>query len=62
MPLHISEIGVRLAIGQPVQPAAGPQPTGGGDGPSGLSSNQVDEVVARCVREVLRALKAQEAR
>ncbi|HYD32311.1 MAG TPA: DUF5908 family protein [Azospirillaceae bacterium] len=67
MPLEISEIGVRLAVGDPCatggrgESAAG---IGGGTdgGPQGLTPVQMDELVDRCVRKVLRALRAQEAR
>jgi hypothetical protein len=62
MTLHISEIGVRLAVG-------GSEPTGGAaprnDRPTGgaeLSPVQVEEIVNRCVQDVLRTLRMLESR
>ncbi|MCW2247938.1 hypothetical protein M2352_003572 [Azospirillum fermentarium] len=68
MPLEISEIGVRMAVGGPAAPAAGEDGQGrGGNGgcgceDGGLTPSQMDAVVERCIREVLRALKAGQGR
>lgn len=57
MPLQISEIGVRMAVG-PAAPAAEPAPPAG---PT-LSPADHEAIVQECVQRVLAALKAQEAR
>ena len=76
MPLHISEIGVRLAVGG-AAPSPAPAPAKGGAGPSGLGSgsspggrppaatippDKVDEIVSLSVQRVLEQLRAAEAR
>ncbi len=66
MTLHISEIGVRMAISE----AAGPDGPGGSAGPSdgaspapsGISNAQRDALVQDCVRTVLATLRMNERR
>lgn len=59
MPLEISEIGIRLAVGEP---ASAPADASGGP-PSAetcnasLSPQAIDELVAKCVQEVLSTLR-----
>jgi hypothetical protein len=78
MPLHISEIGVRLAVGavaavnaQRGGSGSGPGPSGGargGAGPSGAQSggnippDKMEEIVSQSVQRVLEHLRAAEAR
>ena len=68
MPLHISEIGVRMAVREPgdnsaVEGPARPGATGGcGDDKSGLSRAQQKSIVDECVQSVLQALRMREAR
>jgi len=76
MPLHISEIGVRLAVGavasitsQPARGGSGPSGGArGGAGPSGASSggnippDKIEEIVSQSVQRVLEHLRAAEAR
>jgi len=72
MPLHISEIGVRMAVREPGEapPPEGAKGMGGGGGvggcgdqkSSGLTGPQRDALVEECVRNVLRALRMREAR
>jgi hypothetical protein len=65
MPLHISEIGVHMAVGnsekgtsEPSAPGAG----GCGSQPGGMTPAQRDNMVEDCVRAVLRLLRMSEAR
>jgi hypothetical protein len=60
MPLEISEIGVRLAVGAPTG-AAVPQPKGE-MAAAPLSAQQRDDLVRACVREVLEILRMIESR
>ena len=65
MPLEISEIGVRLAVGDPI--ASGPatqEPVDASQDaePMPLSPAQVSAIVDRCVDAVLRTLRMLEAR
>ncbi len=64
MTLQISEIGVRLAVGDPV--ASGTAPSQDGDAPSGagaeVSPAQIEEIVQACVADVLRTLRMLEER
>jgi hypothetical protein len=64
MPLEISEITVRLAV-EGGAPRPAPAPAGAGaralDGGT-PTPEQIDVIVGRCVREVLRALNRNEAR
>jgi hypothetical protein len=60
MPLEISEIGIRMAVGDPA--SAGGTPTHGASAGAALSTSQMEELVSRCVQEVLRTLRMQEAR
>jgi hypothetical protein len=56
MPLEISEIGIRLSVGEPAaaSPAA---PVSDGAAPTGLAPHEIDELVRRCVAEVLDTLR-----
>jgi hypothetical protein len=65
MPLEISEISVRLTVDR--GPAAGGSAAGRPPAPRDpaqetLSAAQVEVIVDRCVREVLRTLRLNEAR
>ena len=64
MALQISEIGVRVAVGEP--PADAVRSTvdavSAGAGADGLSAAQRAEIVQACVSEVLRTLRMLEAR
>jgi hypothetical protein len=63
MPLEISEIGVRLAVGAPAQGSAAPPAHGGPDGASvDLTPRQFEDIVRACVQEVLDALRLIEDR
>lgn len=63
MALQISEIGVRLAVGEPVaQAAADKGASGGGGCGTELSPQQIDDLVRRCVGEVLATLRLLEGR
>lgn len=54
MPLEISEIGVRIAVGEPpVRRDDARRPDRGAE----LTPELVDAIVARCVTDVLRALR-----
>lgn len=62
MPLMISEIGIRMAIGEPAgeparDPAADDRLT-----PPALEPRELDALVQRCVRDVLLTLRLQEGR
>ena len=59
MPLEISEIGVHLAVG--AAGSAAPAAAGGDDDHAPPSVN-TEQIVERCVAEVLRVLKQREAR
>jgi Family of unknown function (DUF5908) len=59
MTLEISEIGIRLAVGEPSVPSPAVRPPSG-DGAGGhgsISPAQTEEIVQACVREVLRTLR-----
>ena len=60
MPLEISEIGIRMAVGDTAQRAAAP----GADScnETQLSESQKQDIVERCVRQVLQSLRSSEAR
>ena len=58
MALHISEIGVRMAVGTGETPAAETTPPAG----AGLSPEAHEAIVQDCVQRVLATLKAEEAR
>lgn len=63
MALEISEIGVRIAVGEiPSQPAAGGRGGSGGREVEALSPARVEEIVQACVRDVLRTLRMLEDR
>lgn len=57
MALQISEIGIRLAVGEPVsgQSLLNVRADHGHAAP--LSPDQIDELVRRCVREVLASIE-----
>lgn len=57
MALEISEIGIRLAVGDPGAVPAAQQPDDPPAGPQALASHDVDELVRRCVLEVLATLR-----
>lgn len=57
MALQISEIALRMAVGDPPSPPSHPSAaTGSGHGAS-LTPDQIDELVRRCVREVLASIE-----
>ena len=62
MALQISEIGVSLGVGDGEQPPAEGAAQPGGAAAPALSEADRDDIVARCVAEVLRTLKEQQAR
>jgi hypothetical protein len=65
MPLHISEIGVHIAVREPEKGPPGPSgPGAGGCGaqPGGLTPAQRDTLVDDCVLKVLRLLRMQKER
>jgi hypothetical protein len=69
MPLHISEIGVRLAVGGTPAPSPAPAPAAGsGHGPGGggqagaIPPDKIDEIVSLSAQRVLEQLRAIEAR
>lgn len=57
MPLEISEIGVHVAVGEAGAAANAPAVQGGSITPA-----QQEEIVAACVKEVLRHLRMQDER
>ena len=63
MPLYISEIGIRMAVRDPGDPA---DDSYGGDGSNGaprrMDREEFDAIVEECVRTVLRTLRMLEAR
>jgi hypothetical protein len=62
MTLEISEIGIRLAIGDPVPPSV---PRGGpaaAQGGAPISPQLMETLVGACVQEVLRTLRMLEER
>ena len=65
MTLEISEIGVRMAVGEPSGASAGRAGGDSGNGPIRSTPpmpDQMEEIVSRCVRDVLRTLRMQEER
>jgi hypothetical protein len=56
MPLEISEIGVRVAVGE--APALASDPAAE-DQPAALTEAQLQDIIAACVRDVLRTLRMQ---
>lgn len=71
MPLEISEIGVRLAVGPtpatPVNPSAehptAPVEPGAGPGaPAAITPTQEEQITAAAVKEVLTELREEQAR
>ena len=62
MPIHISEIGVRLAVGGAAGPAPEPSTEDQRPGGAGLTQAQVQEIVNASVQQVLRNLRAREER
>jgi hypothetical protein len=61
MPLHISEIGIRLAVGDPAGAAAA-RVKGGDERRRASDPQERDELVRQCVEEVLSTLRLLEAR
>lgn len=62
MPLMISEIGIRMAVGEPkAQPAKDSAP-GAPPEPTALDPRELDALVQRCVQDVLLTLRMQEGR
>lgn len=67
MPLEVSEIAVRMAVGDggggsAVRDDSGVEPGDPCGGCAPLPPEQMEEIVTRCVRQVLRAMRRQEAR
>ena len=65
MPLDIGEIGVRVNVRDPQEPAAAGDPAaaaGCAASAAALSASQQRELVDQCVRLVLQALRSQGAR
>ena len=62
MTLHISEIGVRLAIASGPEPNAGQPGSPAQAGAGGLSAEDREAIVQDCVQRVLASLKAEDAR
>jgi hypothetical protein len=65
MTLEISEIGIRLAVGDPAPVRGGGHESrfaGAAVAPAVLTPQQVEELVQTCVREVLRTLRMAEER
>ncbi len=64
MPLEISEIGVRLSVGDAASPAETVRaaPASSQDGGERLTQARVEEIVRACVAEVLQTLRTVEAR
>jgi hypothetical protein len=61
MPLEISEIGVRLAVGVPGASGSPPESLDE-DGQPGLSAEEEERIVGAAVAEVLRVLRMREER
>lgn len=61
MPLEISEIGVRLAVGIPGA-SASPADSPDDDGQAGLTAEDEERIVGAAVAEVLRVLRMREER
>jgi len=59
MPLEISEIAIRLVVGEPSSGGARMQPPDSWDAPpsAGLAPHEIDELVRRCVHDVLATLR-----
>lgn len=66
MPLHISEIGVRMAISDVAEQGAPGPATAGGDagcgGAGAMTGQQRTDLVEECVRHVLATLQMMERR
>lgn len=62
MPLEISEIGVRVAVQDVAGGPSDPDGDTGDDRAATLSPGQMSDIVARCVKDVLRTLRMLEAR
>ncbi|AJP72402.1 DUF5908 family protein [Sphingomonas hengshuiensis] len=62
MTVHISEIGVQLAIGSPGEAPPDTESGGPAGGDARLSPAQTEAVVQECTRRVLAALRAQQDR
>ncbi|MQP66371.1 hypothetical protein GE253_13585 [Niveispirillum sp. SYP-B3756] len=66
MPLEVSEIAVRMAVGDGKKATgrddSGTEPGDPCGGCAPLPPDQMEEIIARCVRQVLLAMRRQEAR
>jgi len=62
MPLMISEIGIRMAVGEPMAEPAKDQASDGQIAQSALDPHELDALVQRCVQDVLLTLRMQEGR
>lgn len=62
MAFHISEIGIRIAIGEAAGPKELATPGGGDPSPAALTDAQRDALVQECVRNVLATLHLMERR
>jgi hypothetical protein len=62
MALHISEIGLRMAIGEATGPDGPAAPDGDAPSPAALTNAQREALVEECVRNVLATLKLMERR
>lgn len=63
MALHISEIGIRMAIGEAAGPGEPATPGSAGPAPAaGLTDAQRETLVRECVRNVLATLHLMERR
>jgi hypothetical protein len=64
VPLQISEIGLRLAVGEPPSGGlqASPGPRRPDEAEANISPAQMEEIVRACVADVLRTLRMSEER
>lgn len=62
MALHLSEIAIRMAIGEATGPGRPAAPDGDASSPAGLTDAQREALVQECVRNVLATLNLMERR
>ncbi|WP_448661451.1 DUF5908 family protein [Sphingomonas sp. CJ20] len=62
MALFVSEIGVRIAVGDPQRMGPAEAEGCGSSGQASLSAQQVDAITRECTRRVLETLRLVEAR